>query len=246
MKGLILAAGRGSRMGALTQDAPKCLVRLGARTLLERQLESLRTGGCDTVAIVTGYRREVLEPFADSAFHNENWAATNMVSSLFCAQEWLVRDKVVVSYSDIFYSPETVARLVAAPGDLAISYDPNWYDLWAARADDPLADAETFRRDTLGRVTEIGQRAMRREEVQGQYMGLLRFTPSAWGAVCAAVSILPEERQARLDMTSLLSLLIARDVAIQSVPCVGLWGECDTASDVALYETWIKNGRLSA
>ena len=60
MKAIILAAGRGSRMKKLTNDKPKCLVKLHGKPLLEWQLESMRKSGISEIAIVTGYKHEML------------------------------------------------------------------------------------------------------------------------------------------------------------------------------------------
>lgn len=245
IKGLILAAGRGSRMGALSDGRPKCLMQLGARTLLQRQIESLREGGCAPIGAVTGYRAELVAPAVDHAFHNARWAETNMVASLCAAEDWLTRGAVIVSYSDIFYSPETVATLAAAPGPLAISYDRHWYCLWSERFADPLSDAETFKLDDAGRVTEIGARASAPAEIEGQYMGLLKFTPEVWPAIRSVLDDLSPERRDRLDMTSLLAALIRQDVPIFGTACRGLWGECDTESDLKIYAGWIEAGRIA-
>jgi L-glutamine-phosphate cytidylyltransferase len=244
MKGLILAAGRGSRMGVLTEDRPKCLTPLGGRTLLARQIASLRKGGCDEIGIVTGYRAALVAPAADRTFHNARWEETNMVASLLVARAWLQQEPVIVSYSDIFYAPETVADLAAAPGAVAIAYDRDWHALWSARFADPLSDAETFRLDEIGRVTEIGARAAAREEIEGQYMGLIKLTPQTLPAADAVLSAVPPARRDKLDMTSLLSALIGAGVGVFAVERRGAWGECDTASDLRLYETWIASGRL--
>ena len=63
MKAIILAAGRGSRMKNLTDDKPKYLVKLHQKPLLERQLESLRKSGINEIAIVTGYKHEMLSSY---------------------------------------------------------------------------------------------------------------------------------------------------------------------------------------
>ena len=42
MKGIILAAGRGSRLGQLTDNLPKCLIKLDEETLLERQIKTFK------------------------------------------------------------------------------------------------------------------------------------------------------------------------------------------------------------
>ena len=102
MKAIILAAGRGSRMKDLTEDKPKCLVKLHGKSLLDSQLQALSDAGIAEIAIVTGYKRELLANRGLFEFHNSRWAETNMVSSLACAQEWLETEPCIVSYSDIF------------------------------------------------------------------------------------------------------------------------------------------------
>ena len=234
MKGIILAAGRGSRLGALTADSPKCLTELGGKTLLQRQLEALADGGVDEPAIVRGYLGgSFTRPV--TYFENPRWAETNMVASLVCAADWLRTETCVVSYSDIVYGSGTVRLLLAAPGDLVIAYDPRWRALWELRFADPLADAETFRRDGQGRLLEIGARACSLDEIQGQYMGLLRFSPAGWSRVEDLLAGLPADRQDSLDMTALLQLLLADGMEIGTVAATEPFYEVDTESDLRLY-----------
>ncbi len=61
MRGLILAAGRGSRMVAATADRPKGLVELGGTALLDWQLAALRGAGIQEIGLVRGYRGETPE-----------------------------------------------------------------------------------------------------------------------------------------------------------------------------------------
>ena len=78
MRALILAAGRGSRMGSLGDDRPKCLVELDGRPLLDRQLAPLRRGGAEEIGIVSGYRAEMLNASGLSYFENKRWAEVTM------------------------------------------------------------------------------------------------------------------------------------------------------------------------
>lgn len=233
MKAIILAAGRGSRMKDLTDDRPKCLVELRGKALLDRQLEALRSAGIEEIAIVTGYRRELLINRELVEFHNERWADTNMVASLACAQDWLISEPCIVSYSDIFYSPVAVQSLLATRASLAITYDPNWLELWSQRFSDPLMDAETFRLRQGHTLAEIGKKPSSVEEVQGQYMGLLLFTPKGWAEVLRVLSGLPKEQFDKIHMTGTLQKVIeAGQIAIAAVPYTGKWGEVDSAEDL--------------
>lgn len=244
MKALILAAGRGSRMGGLTEAAPKCMVQLGGRPLLDWQVAALRGAGIDIVGMVTGYRPESFDGRDMPRFHNPRWDQTNMVQSLVCARDWLRSGPLVVSYSDIVYPAAVVASLQKAQGDIVLTYDLDWKELWSRRFADPLADAETFRvRD--GVVVEIGGKTTDIADIEGQYMGLLKFTPAGWQAVEAYMAGLSAAQCDRLDMTSLLSGLIAMGQKVVGVPVRCQWGEVDNAEDLAVYEQMIACGAWS-
>src|SRR5690606_35250580 len=107
-----------------------------------------------------------------------------------------------------------------------VTYDRRWSALWADRFADPLADAETFRVHE-GRVVEIGGRAETMEEIEGQYMGLLKFTPAGWARVEALLAGLEAGPRDRMDMTGLLSRLIAAGAEVRAVPVDGGWCEVD-------------------
>lgn len=245
MRAVILAAGRGSRLAGRTGDRPKCLVELGGQPLLRWQIAALSAGGASEIGVVRGYRGEMLSPFGLVCFDNPDWASSNMVVSLTCAAAWLGEAPCVISYSDIFYPAEAIRRLIAAPGDLVVAYDPDWLTLWSARFADPLADAETFRLGDSGRIIEIGRRAARTEDIEGQYMGLLKITPRSWRDLSSIIAETPANELARLDMTSLLRRTIEAGCGPTAVAVPGPWGEVDNADDLALYETWLGEGRIS-
>ena len=245
MRAVILAAGRGSRLGSLGENRPKCLVELAGTPLLDRQVAALRRGGADEVAAVRGYRAEMIERRGLSCFTNSRWAETNMVMSLAAAASWLRAGPVLVSYGDIFYRSELVRALAEASGKLVVAYDRAWRHLWTRRFAEPLADAETFRIDGDGRLLEIGARAGCMEEIEGQYMGLLKFTPDAWSAVESLLGELEDATRDRLDVTGLLRRLLGRgELPIDTLGTDGQWGEIDNAADVALYETMVREGEL--
>lgn len=233
-RAIILAAGRGSRMGELTAEQPKCFVHLHGRRLLDWQLEALRGAGIEHLALVRGYRGDCFdEPL--TYFENPYWQQSNMVRTLLAANDWLTAEDCVVSYSDIFYSAATVAALTLIDANLAIAYDPSWHELWSQRFADPLADAESFRLDASGNLATIGEHCQSIAEIEGQYMGLLKFTPVGWAQVRELLEQYSNEAVDRLDMTSLLRLLLQAGLPIAVSPVQGFWGEVDAASDLALY-----------
>jgi len=246
IRAVILAAGRGSRMGNLCEDRPKCLTDLDGEPLIARQIAALRRGGANEIGVVRGYRAEMIDFPGLSYFANERWAETNMVMSLAAAAKWLRSGPVLVSYADIFYRNALVRGLAAAPGQLVVTYDRDWQRLWTRRFKDPLSDAETFRIDNASLLKEIGGKTNRIEDIMGQYMGLLKFTPAAWNAVENLLSSLDGPIRDHLDMTGMLRrLLEAQNLPIHTYGTDGQWGEIDNPEDVLLYESMVREGELS-
>jgi choline kinase len=237
MKAIILAAGRGSRMKKLTDERPKCLVELRGKALLDWQLDALRGAGISDIAIVTGYKRELLTDRGLVEFYNPRWMATNMVSSLACATSWLTAGPCVVSYSDIFYDAAAITALIGCEASLAVTFDSNWRALWEKRFGNPLLDAETFRLRPDGTLAEIGNKPETVEEIQGQYMGLLRFAPAGWNEVVRIRAGLSSEERDRMHMTGTLQKVIeAGRIPVAAVPYAGEWGEVDSPDDLVSYQ----------
>ena len=236
MRGLILAAGRGARMAALTGDGPKCLVTVGGGTLLDRQVAALRAAGAERIGVVGGWRVEALRGRGVEVLHNPDWNGTTQVGTLCRAGDWLRAETTLVSYGDIAFSPATGRRLGACPASLALAYDRDWHALWRTRFTDPLEDAETFALDDDGHVCEIGGRPRPGERIEGQYIGLMRWTPAAWHRYGGALRALQSSEDGRrVDMTAALRLLVREHgAAIAAVPVDGPWFEFDSERDVEL------------
>ena len=63
MIGVILAAGMAKRLRPLTDECPKCLLKVGERTLLARTVDAMLDAGITELVVVTGYRGEMLRDF---------------------------------------------------------------------------------------------------------------------------------------------------------------------------------------
>jgi L-glutamine-phosphate cytidylyltransferase len=229
---IILAAGRGSRLGPLTDDLPKCLTVVAGRPLLDWMLDSLSGAGIENILIVSGYHHQVLEHYQNERIeivHNASWESSNMLGTLQCARHWLSTRPCIVSYSDIAVRAEHVARLSDALGEIVITSNSEWRSLWQARFSDPLADAESFSaRD--GRLTDIGRRTHSFDEINGQFMGLFKTTPSGWGQLDTLLLNDPDMSRSG-DTTKLLSSALAENITVKVVECDGGWIEIDTAVD---------------
>ncbi len=242
---LILAAGRGSRMGELTDQRPKCMLKLEGTPLLKWQVRALSCSGIRDITVITGYCREIIEK-SDTGLKTRfypSWNKTNMVGTLFHARD-LILGQCIVSYSDIVYHKNIVETLCRSQHPLTIVVDLDWRSLWEQRFNDPLEDAESLSMDPTGKLLRIGEKEQDISQIEGQYIGLLKFTPESirWiEDLIEADSYLI----ATLDMTSLLSLLIEHGFPIATVTTHGQWCEIDSKSDYELANRRIADGLLN-
>ena len=174
MRALILAAGRGSRLHPYTDTTPKCMTEIAGIPLIERQITTLRACGITDIVIVTGYLADHLKLPGTRQIHNPRWMETNMVESLFCAVEEFTDDPIV-SYSDIVYERRVLEALLGSQSNISVAVDTNWRAYWEFRFEDPLSDAESLRLDAEGRIIDIGLPVDNIDDIEAQYMGLMRF-----------------------------------------------------------------------
>lgn len=171
MRGIILAAGRGSRLNGGTGDMPKCLVTVGGETLLSRNARVLREAGVDDITIVIGCAADtVRRTISDVTFvENANFAGTNSMYSLWLARTRLTEGFLVMN-CDVLLHPQLVADLVSAAHEDAL--------LLAYREPGTsYGDEEMKVRTRCGRVVDISK-AMDPEEADGENLGVVKFGPA--------------------------------------------------------------------
>lgn len=237
LKAIILAAGEGTRLRPYTSDRPKCLVEVDGLSLLDRQLAVLATEAIHPVVLIGGYRVEMLKRPDIELKINPRYAETNMVWTLFCAEDAL-EDEVLICYGDIVYSREVLQAVLKSKADISVVIDLEWESYWRLRNEDPLEDAETLKMHADGRIYEIGQRPNSIHEIEGQYMGLIKLSGSG---VEAFKHIFHDAQKngtllgkpiEKAYMTDLIQAVINFGYQVQSVPVRGGWVEVDTVDDL--------------
>lgn len=247
---IILAAGRGTRLGAAAAGGPKCMTMLRGRALLEWQVEAARREGFRDITVVTGFAAGQITIPGLSYAHNPLYDRTNMVCTLLAARgRW--EPGFVLSYGDIVYDPLVLRAMVRhverSESGVAVVVDLGWRAYWQERFDDPLTDAETLRLEG-GRIAEIGGRPECLDEIQGQYIGMSAF----WGDGLEALGdlldreIVAHSEGARLVcaqrafpdlyMSDVLQALIREGNPVDAVPIERGWFEVDTPRDRGIAE----------
>lgn len=251
MKALILAAGQGTRLRPLTDSKPKCLVELGGKSLLQHQVDVMRRVGLPEPTVIAGYRADQIEALGLPTLINSKYETTNMVSTLMCAASLLDgSDDVLVAYGDIVYEPRVLEAIMTCPDSLSTTVDRLWLRLWQLRAEDPLEDAETMKIDSDGHITELGKKPRSLDDIQGQYMGLIKVRADLAPRLVAIHRALDSgatydgKDLPNMFMTSFLQHLIDHGCPLRAVFVDGGWLEVDTTTDLARFNAMRAEGTL--
>src|SRR5918997_4505282 len=153
MRGIILAAGKGSRLNGTAGESPKCLVKAGGLSLVERQIHALRRAGIDEIAVVVGCQAEQVRKACGHGVtyvENVRYAQTNSLYSLWMARPLLFEGFVVLNCDVLFHS--------ALLHDLLASRHENALLLEYCEADQPPLGAEEMKVKVRGgRVQEMSK-----------------------------------------------------------------------------------------
>lgn len=140
MQAIMLAAGKGSRLGKYTKNNTKCMLEVYGKTLLERAIDALLLAGIKDFIIVLGYKGEnvkkyIREKELDKKINiiyvdNDVYDTTNNIYSLYLAKDYLIKDDTILLESDLIYDVSIVKKLVDSKYDSAavIAKYEEWMD----------------------------------------------------------------------------------------------------------------------
>jgi choline kinase/DNA-binding XRE family transcriptional regulator len=175
MKAIIIAAGKGVRLKHYTEDLPKCMLKFGGKTLLQRQTDALKMSGINDISIIKGYQKEKIN-YPDFKYYiNERYEHNNILNSLFYAMPEMTSD-VLISYSDILYEQNVVSRLLQSKHDISIVVDIDWKGYYKGRRNHPIQEAESVIFDSNNRVVKIGKIMTKKQDVHGEFIGMMKLT----------------------------------------------------------------------
>lgn len=138
MQAIILAAGMGKRLGELTRENTKCMVKVNGVCLIDRLLTQLSSLNLERVVIVIGYQGEKLRQHVGNEYmgtpityiENTVFDKTNNIYSLFLAKKELQEDDTLLIESDLIFEDSLFHKIVNNPYPnlaLVAKYEP-WMD----------------------------------------------------------------------------------------------------------------------
>ena len=245
MKAIIVAAGPGSRLNPFTKEKPKCLLKVGSKTILERALDAIRKNGVNDIIIVRGHKKDSINHPDIRYYDNPNYLENNILTSLFYAEKEM-NDEFLFSYSDILYSEAIVQKILQSKHDFSIIVDVDWAKMYKNRTLHPTDEAELVRVNKDGMVIEISK-FLNPEVARGEFIGLAKFSrkgaeifvrnykrcrDSKWCGFRPNQRFHDATSFEKAYLTDMLQELIDRGYHVQNVDIKGGWMEIDTPQDL--------------
>lgn len=247
-KAIIIAAGIGKRLRPLTDDKPKCLLEVGGKTIMERQLETLKLCGINNTAVIRGYQANKINFANIKYYENLNYQNNNILNSLFYAEPEMDSD-LVVSYSDILYDKSVVEKLLEDQHDVAVVVDTDWQGYYKGRTRHPLEEAEKVIIQD-GKIVRLGKK-IKADETSGEFIGMIKLSGNG------AQIFKKEFRRVRDEyngksfheaatfekayLTDMLQELIDCGIDVYPVLIQKNWWEMDTVEDLEKVRQIFKN-----
>lgn len=205
MRGVILAAGYGSRMAALTTKLPKPMLPIANVPTVERILRSFKSAGVTDVLVITGYRAEEIESYCGdgaqwgmSIHYHRQTEVSGTGSATRLAEAFVGEAPFMVTYGDILLDEieySAVVSLFQSVRCAAVSA--------LNRMPEVAAGSAVYVED--GRITKVVEKPpLRTAGTNLNNAGVFIFTPSIFQAIART----PRSERGEYELTQAIQTLI--------------------------------------
>ena len=253
MKGIILAAGLGSRLSKYTKDCPKGLLPFLGKSLLAHQLGIMRDLGINDITIVKGYMADKINIPEVNYYTNYKFKETNMVESLFCAIE-ILEGPCIITYSDVIYEKALLETVLSSNKDIGVVVDDDFEDYWKARlGSEYFSDSESLQIKN-GTITDIGNTSPSFEEINGRYVGIIKLSGAGSEIFKKTYNLYSNSAELnklgnrvfdKWHMTDFLQSIIDANIPVNPIMVSRGWLEFDTDEDYVNYRKWAETDSLN-
>jgi UDP-N-acetylglucosamine diphosphorylase / glucose-1-phosphate thymidylyltransferase / UDP-N-acetylgalactosamine diphosphorylase / glucosamine-1-phosphate N-acetyltransferase / galactosamine-1-phosphate N-acetyltransferase len=227
-RAVILAAGKGTRMGAISHEMPKPMLPIQGKPMLEHILERLAGAGVDRFFIVVGYHHEIIEE------HFQNWRlpiefrlqqpVNGTGSATRLAKDFSSAEPLLLTYADILCEPAEYIR-----GSAILREHANTVAVLAVKAvDDPWQGAAVYEEN--GRIREIIEKPPKgASTTHWNSAGFYAFRPVLFDYLDR---VQPSPRN-EYELTSALDLMLEDHLELRISPIAGEWRDVGRPEDLA-------------
>jgi choline kinase len=220
----ILAAGRGTRLGATGKEIPKGFLRLGEPPIIEESLQKLRDNGIERTVIVTGHLSEQYQEWASAhadmvtLVHNPKFADSGSLYSMWCARAELNQPFLLLE-SDLVYETRALSICREDPRDslvLVSGYTKAGDEVYVETDGDQLVGLSK-------KLEELG------EQILGEFVGICKVSPDLARSMMRYAER-EFEKSLHLDYETdgLVACAAGQDLPCRLIPDL-VWAEIDMA-----------------
>ncbi len=230
-----------SRLRTLTNDKPKCMLKLFDETLIERQIKIFHSYNINDITIVTGYMGEMINVPDVNYVKNKNYETTNINESLFCALE-PSNSPVLVTYSDIIFEQKIIQQMLEITDGIRLAVNLNWKKSYQNRTMHTLSEAENVLVEN-GRILQIRKNiseSLQNQQI-GEFLGIMMLSSQHVKILLERYSYLKKNHMGAFHNSSSLSNAYITDMLQEIINCginvnpvftEGKWCEIDTPEDL--------------
>lgn len=212
---------------------PKGEIQVLGKSLIERHINGLKGVGITDIALVTGYKAEMIQYPNLLKFINSNYESTNMIYSLNIAKSF-IDDDIVILYSDILLDDSVYDKFKKFEHNIEILVDKNWVSYWRLRFGEKInQDLEGLNVEGT-EIISIGMNSdLRIENIDGRFVGVVYISKKKIHLLTDIEINYPNYRT--IDFTGYLSFLISKGEKLNAFWIEGGWYEIDTDSDYEIF-----------
>ena len=153
MRVIILAAGVGSRLGAITKNIPKPLVDINGKSLIERQIELFQNNDISDIIITTGAKKEKFDIKNVSYIHDSEYNSHDQLGSLMVAKQKISGD-VIILFADLLFDENILKQVLQSKADIGIAVEENWEKSYLERPDRDQAAKVSIKQGKIASLSE--------------------------------------------------------------------------------------------
>jgi NDP-sugar pyrophosphorylase family protein len=230
-KAVVLAAGKGTRMGSLTEDLPKPMLRVAGKPILEHILDRLSLAGIRDCGLIVGYHREIIErhfanyPMALTFIHQETINGTAGAAKL--ARAFVADDPFLMTFGDIWCDSDDYQRVLAP-----IAEEPETEATLAVKfVDDPFQGAAVYVEN--GFIRQIIEKPPKGTSTTNwNSAGIYCFRPRIFDEI----DRVPLSPRGEYEITDAIEQLIVAKRKLRAVEIKGVWRDIGRPEDLAVVQ----------
>ena len=238
MKALILAAGEAKRLKPITENKPKCLLPVGDQSIIDYQIDHLRTVAVTDITVVTGFYAEKLETHLTSHhpdvqftfIRNDDYYKTYPAYGMYVAKDCFT-DDVLYLNADVVFHADIIKQVVESEHDSVTAMQRLQWD----------EEQVNIILNSEGQVTQLGKH-IARELNDGEFIGVTKIGKEFGKVLLDVLYDFVAKEETKKFAADALNLCIQRGSQLYALDVTAYPAiEIDTPDDLIEAQAQIKN-----